>query len=113
MHELGLCDALLKKVDAIVKENGCEGVNSVTLEIGTLSGVEGQFMADCWKAVTDGTEYQGTELIIIDVPGRAQCLNCDEVFTADLNRLECPRCGGRKLNPVSGRDMTIAEIEAY
>ena len=53
MHELGLCDALLKKVDQIAKESELEGVNSVTLDIGTLSGVIPRFMSDCWEAVID------------------------------------------------------------
>ena len=30
MHELGICDALLKMVDKAVKEEGCEGVSSIT-----------------------------------------------------------------------------------
>ena len=55
MHELGLCDALLKKVRQIAEESELEGINSITLEIGTLSGVIPRFMADCWEAVIDGT----------------------------------------------------------
>ena len=50
MHELGLCDALLKKVKQIAEDNELEGVNSVSLDIGTLSGVVPNFMTDCWEA---------------------------------------------------------------
>ena len=113
MHELGLCDALMKKVSRIAEESELEGVNSVTLEVGTLSGVIPRFMADCWKAVIDGTPFAETKLIIHSVPGTARCEDCFSVFEADLERLVCPHCGSDRLTPVSGRDMTIIEIEGY
>ena len=113
MHELGICDALLKMIDKIAKEEELEGINSVTVEVGTLSGVMPHFLSDCWIAVTDGTPYDGVEFIVESVPGMAQCLDCGETFEADLNKLVCPECGGNKLNPISGRDLTLKEIDAY
>ena len=113
MHELGLCDAMLKMIRGIAEENGLDGINSVTVEIGSLSGVMPNFMTDCWEAVVDGTEYSDTELIVETVMGEAECLDCGKVFEADLESLVCPECGGRKLTPISGRDMTIKEINGY
>ncbi len=113
MHELGLCDALLKKVRQIAEESELEGVNSVTLEVGTLSGVIPRFMEDCWEAVIDGTPYTGTKLIIQSVPGMVLCEDCGARFEADLEHLVCPECEGMRLTPISGRDMTITEIEGY
>lgn len=113
MHELGLCDAILKMVDGIVKEEGLGGVSCITVEVGSLSGVMPHFLSDCWLAVTDGTDYDGVELVVESVPGTAKCLDCMTEFTADLSRLVCPECGGEKLTPLTGRDMTIKEIEAY
>ena len=113
MHELGLCDALLKKVDQIARESELEGVNSISLDIGTLSGVIPRIMSDCWEAVIDGTPYADTKLFVRSVPGEAECLDCGAVFEADLENLVCPSCKSLKLNPLSGRDMTITEIEGY
>lgn len=113
MHELGLCDAMLKMIRGIAKDNELEGISSVTVEVGSLSGVMPNFLTDCWQAVIDGTEFADTELIVETVMGNAQCLDCGEEFEADLERLVCPRCGGRKLSPTSGRDMTIKEIDGY
>jgi len=113
MHELGLCDAMLKMVRNIVKEEELEGVNSITVEVGTLSGVIPRFLSECWTAVTDGTELQDTEFIVESLTGTAECLGCGEEFEADLEMLRCPNCGGTKLNPLTGRDMTIKEIEGY
>lgn len=112
MHELGLCDAMLKMVRRIAKENELTVINSVTVEVGSLSGVVPRFLEDCWQAVTDGTELADTALIVEYTEGEARCLECGAQFVADLERLVCPECGGSMLTPVSGRDMTIKEILA-
>ena len=113
MHELALCDAMLKMVRDISREQALEGVRSITVRVGTLSGVVPRFLTDCWTAVTDGTEYDGVPLRIETEAGRARCLDCGAEFIADVEDLSCPDCGGKKLMPLSGRDMTIQEIEAY
>ena len=59
MHELALCDAMLKMVRDISREQALEGVRSITVRVGTLSGVVPRFLTDCWVAVTDGTENDG------------------------------------------------------
>ena len=111
MHEMGIADAMVKTIDRIVKQEGAAGVRSVTVEIGDLSGVVHRFLYDCWDAVVAGTAYEGTKLLIHPVPGTAECLDCDTVFVADIESLRCPHCGGVKLKPLSGQDLTIAEIE--
>ena len=100
MHELALCDALLKMVRDISREEALDGVRSITVRVGTLSGVIPHFLTDCWVAVTDGTEYDGVPLRV------------ETEFEADVNDLTCPGCGGKKLMPLTGRDMTLQEIEA-
>jgi hydrogenase nickel incorporation protein HypA/HybF len=56
MHELGLCDALLRMIRKILAdEEDVTRVSRVTLEVGELSGVLPRYMYDCWEAVIDGT----------------------------------------------------------
>lgn len=110
MHELGICDALLKMLRNVAEEEQLENVQSITVEVGTLSGVVPRFLADGWEAVTDGTPLEGTEMRIETVDGTAECLDCGAVFTADLNDLRCPECRGAKLTPLTGRDLTLKEI---
>ena len=69
MHELGICDAILKTVDGIARDEKLSAVHRVTLEVGMLSGVVPRFLSDCWQAVIDGTPYQDTELVIETIDG--------------------------------------------
>lgn len=111
MHELGICDALLKMVENIAKEEQLDTVKRITVEVGTLSGVVPAFLSDCWTAVSEGTAFAETEFVVESVQGEAKCLDCGAVFTADLENLMCPSCGSKKLTPISGRDLTLKEIE--
>ena len=112
MHELGICDALLKMVRNIAAEESLEEITRITVEVGSLSGVVPAYMSDCWEAVTDGTELADVEFVVEELEGTARCLDCGEEFPADCNRLRCPSCGGEKLTPLTGRDLTLKEILA-
>ncbi len=112
MHELGICDAILKTVDGIAKKEELTVVSKVTLEVGMLSGVIPRFLTDCWQAVIDGTPYENTELGLEIINGIARCEDCGAEFSADLEKLYCPKCCGQRLTPLTGTDLTIKEIEA-
>ena len=113
MHELGICDAMLKMVRGVMEDEDLEGINKITVEVGNLSGVIPHYLEDCWIAVTDGTELEGSILVAEGLIGKAKCLDCGSEFDADLNDLKCPECRSDKITPLSGRDLTIKEIEAY
>ena len=76
MHELALCDALLKMVRDISREEALDGVRSITVRVATLSGVIPHFLTDCWVAVTDGTEYDGVPLRVEIGPKDIEAGHC-------------------------------------
>ena len=95
MHELALCDALLKMVRDISREEALDGVRSITVRVGTLSGVIPHFLTDCWVAVTDGTEYDGVPLRVEIGPKDIEAGHCvavrrdnGEKITVALDELE-------------------------
>ena len=57
MHELGIVFHVIDSVEAIAKENQIDEVASVTLELGEVSGVVGEYLSDCWKWAITRTEY--------------------------------------------------------
>ena len=112
MHELGICDALLRMVRGIARDEELETIRRITVEVGSLSGVVPAYMSDCWEAVTDGTELEAVEFVVEELEGTARCMDCGEEFPADVNRLRCPKCSSEKLTPLTGRDLTLKEILA-
>lgn len=110
MHEMGLCDALIKMIENIIADEDVTEVESVTLEIGELSGVIPRFMEECWEAVVARTPFEKTKLLMESIPGKLHCADCTHIFLADMNHLVCPSCQGIKLTPIGGTDMTLKEI---
>lgn len=49
MHELGVVFYVIRDVKKIAEENRVEQVESVTLEIGEVSGVLHEYLIDCWN----------------------------------------------------------------
>ena len=113
MHELGLMDAVIKTVGRIVREENLKYVQKIVLEVGELSGTVPHFITSCYEAVVADTQYQDTELVIEIVPGIARCNDCHIEFKIDIEELCCPKCYGKNLTPIDGKDLTIKEIEAY
>lgn len=46
----------------VAEEEQLENVQSITVEVGTLSGVVPRFLSDCWQAVIDGTEFDAVDM---------------------------------------------------
>ena len=113
MHEMGLMDAMLRMIDKIKAEQELEGINKIVLEVGALSGVVPRFLEECFEAVSDGTDYEDTELSIEVVPGTLRCNDCGLEFPADVEHLFCPECMSKKLTPMTGKDLTLKELQAY
>lgn len=49
MHELGIVFHIADSVEKIAEENGVSKVLGVTLEIGEVSTVMGDYLTDCWN----------------------------------------------------------------
>ena len=112
MHEMGLMDAVLRKITEICEEEGVKKVDKIVLEVGELSGVLPHFLHECYEAIIDDTPYENTVLEVETVPGTLYCNECEIEFRPDLEDLRCPQCLGRNLTPKTGIDFLIKSVEA-
>jgi hydrogenase nickel incorporation protein HypA/HybF len=112
MHEMSLCEGIRSLIETTAKVHGVRRVSRVRVEIGRFAGVEKQALAFAFDVVMKGSVAQDAALEMIDLPGRALCLDCGgEAELAD--RLDpCPLCGGAKLVPTGGTEMRVKDLEA-
>ena len=61
MHELSVCNALISQVEAIAREHGAGRVESITLQLGALSGVEPPLLERAYPLAAAGTLADGAE----------------------------------------------------
>ena len=88
MHELSIVMGILKIAETETKKAGADIVESIELEIGTLSGVEMSALDFAWEEGVKNTVLEKAEKHVSVIPGKAQCMECDTVF--ELEALNFP-----------------------
>ena len=111
MHEMSLAEGVLQIIEDSARQQQFSRVKTVWLEIGQLSSVEPEAMRFCFDAVTRGSLADGAHLEIVIVDGGGQCMNCGQTVKLEAVYDACPACGGYPVNPVSGTEMRIKELE--
>ena len=111
MHEMSLCESILGILEENARSQGFGRVKAVWLEIGALAGVEVEAMRFSFEVVTRGTLADRARLEIIDVPGRAWCLQCGKSVPVRQRFDACPDCGSYQLQVTAGEEMKIKELE--
>ncbi len=62
MHESGLIEDLLSKVESLVKENGGRRAAAIVVRIGALAGIEPDHLREHFEMAALGTVAEGAEL---------------------------------------------------
>lgn len=111
MHEMSLCESVIRILQREAKRQKFTRVNTVCLRIGALSCVAPEAMDFCFRAVSRGTLAEGARLELDRVPGKAWCMNCGETVTIRERYDGCPQCGSHELQVTGGDEIRITELE--
>lgn len=111
MHELSLCEGILKVLEEQAVAQNFSRVRTVVLEIGRLAGVEIEALRFGFDAVMNESLAAGARLDIVETPGQAWCMNCAATVEITQRYEPCPRCGGHQLQVTGGDQMQIKELE--
>ena len=84
MHELGVVFKVIDQVEQIAAENDVTRVEAVTLQLGEVSAVIPEYLADCWKWAVKRTEVmQQARLEIETIPAVTHCDGCGREIEAE------------------------------
>ncbi|KIH75394.1 Hydrogenase-3 nickel incorporation protein HypA [Geoalkalibacter ferrihydriticus] len=111
MHELGITRNIVEIAERHAREQGATRVNSLTVQIGALSGVIAEAVEFAFEACSQETLLQGARLIIDAVPGRGRCRACGAESEIDRFTYACPHCDALALETVQGQELRILELE--
>ncbi|WP_068114258.1 hydrogenase maturation nickel metallochaperone HypA [Tropicimonas marinistellae] len=111
MHEMALCEGIRGIIQDQARAQNFSRVRRLRLEIGRFAGVQKEALAFAFDVVMRGSEAEGAELEMLDLPGRAVCYDCEAEVEIDDRFAPCPRCGGGKLMPTGGSEMRILDME--
>lgn len=111
MHEMSLAEGVLQLVEETARRENARRVKLVVLEIGMLSSVEPDAIRFCFEAVTQGSIAQGAALEIVAAQGAGWCMPCAATVPMTEVYGACPQCGSYQVQPTSGTEMRVKEIE--
>lgn len=111
MHEMSLCEGVLRVLEEQARQQEFQRVKTVWLEIGDLAGVEKEAMRFGFDVVMKGSLADGARLEIIDIPGQAWCMQCMKPITIRQRFDPCSECGGHQLQVTGGDELRVKELE--
>lgn len=121
MHELSIIKALLQQVeqyrdaehsnnDTSEKQCYSKSITSITLEVGTMTCVDGDRLKFSFDMVKEEAGLKNTVLKINTVLAKAKCKQCEQTF--DLAQLgQACVCGSYDYTLLSGQELNLIEIE--
>jgi hydrogenase nickel incorporation protein HypA/HybF len=112
MHEMSIAQSIFDIVSKEMEKHEVTKVIAVNLKVGKMSAVVPSSLLFCWSVLTRGGHLEGAKLIIDEVPVRIRCRDCGHDSLKEDYRLVCPQCRSFAVDVVSGRELTVQDIEA-
>ena len=111
MHELSVCQGLLREVARVAAENDAVAVDRIVLRVGALSGVEPPLLQRAFEVARTGTLAASAELEIREGPVVVHCRQCGSRGEVAVNRLVCPGCGDWRVQVVEGEELLLLKVD--
>lgn len=112
MHELSIATALVEQAERTSRAYGGAAVTAVRVRVGELSGVVPDALRFSFDVARAGTAAERAPLVVEEVPARARCEPCGDVFAVGTPpMLWCPRCDTPAAELVGGRELEITAVE--
>jgi len=111
MHELSICQGLLRQVQQVAADNNARSVELIRLRIGGLSGVEPPLLERAFEIARAGTIASEALLEIEQGPVVVKCRECGASSAVEVNRLVCQYCGDWRVNVTEGEELLLLSVE--
>lgn len=111
MHELSVCQGLMRQVEQVARDNNATAVTRIQLKVGPLSGVEPDLLRHAYRIARQGTLAEDAELAMETGPARVRCRECGSSGEVPPNRLVCPHCGDWRVQVTEGEELMLLSLE--
>ena len=111
MHELTVCQGLMREVMRVAEDQHAERVLSITLRVGPLAGVEPALIESAYPLAAAGTCAAGARLLIERTALEVRCLACGQTSEVEVSSLLCRACGSWRVEVISGEELVLASLE--
>lgn len=111
MHEVSLAEEILRIVETSSIEERFSKVQSLTLAIGGLAGVEAEALEFALTHMAHGTVLEGTKILLHPVSGSGYCDPCAVRVSIDSIHSPCPLCAHHPLTLIEGIELRVQSLD--
>ncbi len=108
MHELSIAQAI---IDIATRHAGGRRVHRVRVQVGHLRQVVPDALQFAFTLLVEGTELDGAQLDIEQVPARVRCRACAQVSEVRDFPLACAGCGELDVELCAGEELLVDELD--
>lgn len=112
MHEMAICQALIRQLEQLAADNGGGRIRQATLRVGPLSGVEAPLLDRAFAFARRSSQATAdTALVLESATIEVRCNDCGERSAAAINRLLCACCGSWRTRVTAGDELLLMRVE--
>ncbi len=111
MHEQSIVDSLLTLALQNAEKAGARRIVRIDLVVGDYTGVVEDAVDFYFSFLSKDTIAGGAKINFKRVPAQLRCRDCDLLFPIRKRDYQCPKCEGRRVEVVGGRELYIENME--
>lgn len=111
MHEMSICDGILKSAVEAAEAEGATRINHVDVTFGELTQIVEDALQFAFEVLRKDTIAENATLGITILEGRSRCMDCSAEFRHDRYEVKCPECGSYLCTLLQGRELRIDSID--
>ena len=111
MHEQSIVASLLTLALENARKANARKIISIHLVVGDYTGVVEDAVNFYFNFLSKNTIAAGAKINCTHVPGQLRCRDCDLLFPLQKHDYHCPKCDGRRVEIVGGRELYIDNME--
>ena len=110
MHEFSIAISIIDAVEFEAKKVDANTITNLTLDIGTMSGIEFYALDTAMEMEIKNTILDKTKIIVNKVQATAKCIDCSHNFEIFHITDACPKCNGFFHEIIRGKELKIKSI---
>ncbi len=111
MHELSIAMGIINIAKKETEKANKTSVELIELEIGSLAGVELESLEYVWKTAVKNTVLENAKLEIDFKDAKAECLECNTIYSMKKMYDSCPKCNSYFKNILQGKELRVKSLE--
>ncbi|MBN1569735.1 MAG: hydrogenase maturation nickel metallochaperone HypA [Acidobacteria bacterium] len=111
MHEQSIVESLLALALENAEKAKARKIISINLVVGDYTGIVDDAVSFYFGFLSKNTIAAGAKIHFMHVPGQMRCRDCDLIFPLQKRDFRCPKCDGKRIEIVGGRELYIENME--